>query len=291
MFQGQGLCVMDVSGGSSRREAFARGAPGIPRKFVAAALALFVVLGAGGVLLERALSSAGLNPDGGASADAPAQPSAAYPPPLSGGPGSAASAASFSGASEPIGAGGAAVLGLTSLKPAAAPDVVLTGPTGEAVDLAAMQGKVVVLSFFDAACDDICPVLGSEILAADAALGPAASSVEFVTINTDPLADQVAPPAKVFGGKAAPANWVFVSGSLKVLDRVWAEYLVTVDVSKGPGKVTHNDLMYFVDPRGILRYRATPFADEDLTGRWTLPAPVVSSWGAAMAATARDLLR
>ena len=279
---------------SGRPAAFARGAPGVPRKFIAAALALVVVLGVGGVLVERVLTAAGLNPDGGASSPASSgsQPSAAYPPPLSGGPAPDGSVPGVPVISKVLGAAAPSLLGLTDLNAAGAPPVLLKAPNGATVDLAALEGRVVVLSFFDSACDDICPVLGTEIAAADASLGAASSRVEFVTVNTDPLSPSAsARPLAVFGNAKAPSNWVFASGTVAALDSVWADYHISVDVTGVARKITHTDVLYFVDPRGLLRYRATPFANEDLAGRWSLPGTVEAAWGGAMAAAARDLLR
>jgi cytochrome oxidase Cu insertion factor (SCO1/SenC/PrrC family) len=289
---GESDAPISTSGTSARRAAFARGAPGIPRKFVVWVIALVVVLAVGGAVLERALSAAGLNPGGASSPPATAGAPAAYPPPLSGRPVSGeAGAPAFAGVSKPVAAGLSAVMGLGTLTPSVAPKVSLTGPVGP-VDLASLRGRVVVISFFDSACDDICHVLGSEIAAADSALGPEASRVMFLTVNTDPLAPgSAALSRKVFGSEEVPSNWVFASGTLSALDRVWTSYHITVDVARPAGAVSHNDLLYFVDPAGMLRYEASPYADEDLSGRWTLPVTVVSQWGEGIAAIAKDLSR
>ena len=44
-----------------------------------------------------------------------------------------------------------------------------------------------MLTFVNAECNDICPVLADEIAQADRLLGPRAASVDFVVVNTDPL--------------------------------------------------------------------------------------------------------
>jgi protein SCO1/2 len=182
-------------------------------------------------------------------------------------------------------------MGLVALKPAPSPAIALTGAGGAPGDRSAYSGRVVVITFFDSTCDDICPVLGAEINAADAALGSETRRVLFLSVNTDPLSPtSSASPAKVYGADAAPGNWVFASGRLVSLQPVWNAYHVTIDVTRG-GEMTHNDLMYFVDPSGLLRYEATPFADEGVSGRYSLPSTLVASWGEGIANVARELLR
>ncbi len=62
-----------------------------------------------------------------------------------------------------------------------------------------------------------------------------------------------------------------VTGPLATLDAVWKAYGVSISVDKKTGLEAHNDVMDFVDGRGDLRYRATPFADESTTGTFSLP--------------------
>ena len=47
--------------------------------------------------------------------------------------------------------------------------------------------------------------------------------------------------------------------------------------------------MEFIDPRGDLRYRATPFADESTTGTFSLPAASIARWGQGIATYAEQL--
>jgi hypothetical protein len=63
-----------------------------------------------------------------------------------------------------------------------------------------------------------------------------------------------------------------------------------VDVTKSSGSVSHNDVLYFVDPSGRLSYLTTPFANQVSAGRYTLPAPEIARWGHGMAELATGLL-
>jgi cytochrome oxidase Cu insertion factor (SCO1/SenC/PrrC family) len=150
-----------------------------------------------------------------------------------------------------------------------------------------------VLTFFNAPCNDICPVLASEIEQADANLGAQAGDVEFVTVNTDPsaLAASAETPAVNGTGLGALPNWHMVTGPLTSLNPLWKAYGVSITLETKTGLEAHNDVMDFLDPQGIVRYRATPIADESSTGAYTLPAPSEARWAQGIAMYAARLDR
>lgn len=252
-----------------RAAALAEGAPKVPRRVVMIALAVAAVLAIGGTGLERLFSSAGLNP-------VPATaPVATLPPvPL-----------------HEIRASMAAFLGIVRLSPTAAPPVALIDQNGTPVSISQLRGKVVVISFFNADCADACPVIAADIRAADSDLGVDRSRVVFLTVNTDPLqtATEPRPAAVTATGLATLGNWYFVTGSLRALNTVWRQYGVSINVYAHARTVTHNNVMYFVDPQGRLRLRATPVADEDRAGRFSLPMSSVSRSGAGIASYSTGL--
>jgi protein SCO1/2 len=160
------------------------------------------------------------------------------------------------------------------------------------VSLAEERGDAVVLTFFDSPCQDICPVMAAELLRAAADLGPEASRVVFLTVNTDPVVLSSAPASAAAArtGLGTLAHWHFLTSSLGHLNAVWKAYGVSVNVSPASGVVAHNDVMYFISPTGRLRYRATPFANEDSSGAFSLPSPSVARWGQGIATYAGQLL-
>lgn len=182
-------------------------APRIPRRFVYWAVAGAVVLAVGGTLGDHLI-------DGHVPALRPAASASSTS-------GSAASTGS-DGRFAPIAAPLGRFMGLTRTAPTPAPGISLTDQRGAEVSLASLRHKVVVLSFFDAACDDICPVLGRELNIADAALAARADRVELVAVNTDPLVTSVAEVAATSRrlGLAAKANWLFLTGPLSHSSRV-----------------------------------------------------------------------
>lgn len=183
------------------------------------------------------------------------------------------------------------MMGLTSPPAVPATGFSLTDQRGSTVSLASLRGKVVVLSFFNQTCNDICTVLAAELAAADADLGPASAGVALVTVNTDPRATRPATGPAPAGEAPVSglSNWYELTGSLRQLDPVWKAYGITIDVQVRTGRIAHNDKLYFVDPRGRLRAAATPFANESTGGSFSLPAAAIARWGAGIADEARSL--
>jgi cytochrome oxidase Cu insertion factor (SCO1/SenC/PrrC family) len=262
-----------------RAAALAEGAPGIPAKFVYWALAVVLVVSLGGLVGEHLFSSAGLNP----------VPTAT---PQRGAPTAPVATPTVPAPNRSLNSSLASFMGLSMLTPRRATPFTLADQGGRPTPVPAPSSRVVVLTFFNAPCNDICPVVAAEIVQADADLGMAASHVDFVTVNTDPtaLAQSAEAPALTETGLGALANWHMVTGPLAALDAVWRAYGVSISVDKKTGLEAHNDVMTFIDGRGDLRYRATPFADESTTGTFSLPTATVARWGQGIATYAKGLV-
>ena len=146
-------------------------------------------------------------------------------------------------------------MGLTAVAPRPAPAFTLTDQNEKPTSVPPQPPHVVVLTFFNAPCNDICPVLTAEIEQADADLGAEASNVEFITVNTDPNALAQSDEAPVLGTASlgALANWHMVTGSLATLNALWKAYGVSISVQKKTGVEAHNDVMDFIDAHGELR--------------------------------------
>jgi cytochrome oxidase Cu insertion factor (SCO1/SenC/PrrC family) len=264
-----------------RAAALEEGAPGIPTQFIWWVLGLVLVLSLGGFIAEHLFSATGLNPTPVTTTTAPnpvrTSPAATPAPPAS---------------NRSVNAPLASFMGLTVPSPRHATPFVLTDQHGQPVSVPAQPARVVVLTFFNAPCNDICPVLASEIEQADADLRARAGDVEFVTVNTDPsaLAASAETPVVDGTGLGALPNWHMVTGPLTSLNPLWKAYGVSISVDTKTGLEAHNDVMDFVDPTGILRYRATPFADESSGGTFTLAAPSEARWAQGMATYAGKLV-
>jgi cytochrome oxidase Cu insertion factor (SCO1/SenC/PrrC family) len=264
-----------------RTAAFRAGSQPVPRKVVVWITVALAVLALGGIALERLLGTAGVGTlastpvttlagTGGAPPSAPVQPDV-----------------------PPVAASAPALLGLTHLAGKPAPTFALSDQRGATWSPASARGKVVVLTFFDAACDDICPVLSSEISQADELLGAQQSRVEFVVVNADPLETSLAPTplALTQPTLSGMANLLFLNGPLAELSRVWKAYGVTVAVDDTTRVVTHSQSMYFIDRTGRLVLSASPFANESSLGTYSLQPGVIAEFARGVSASASGLLR
>ena len=102
-------------------------------------------------------------------------------------------------------------MGLGAVVSHPAPAFALTDQSGQPTAVPAQPPHVVVLTFFNAPCNDICPVLAAEIEQADADLGAQAADVEFITINTDPKA--LGSVRRGSGPQHDPARRAFPTGT------------------------------------------------------------------------------
>lgn len=164
--------------------------------------------------------------------------------------------------------------------------------TGKTVSLRSLQGRVVVLTFADADCKDICPVLGAELHAAAGDLAKTKVPVDFVTVNTDPLATSPK-DATILRQPLLSSipGWTFLTGSVAQLNGVWKSYGISITAERASKTVTHNELLYFISPRGALEWSALPFADQSANGSYSLAAPVVDRFGAGIARYASELAK
>lgn len=258
----------------------------VPRAFIVVAVACVALLGLGGAALDRAFPGTASEP---VAADVVTSVGN-YPPPFSIATAGGADHWSVTVAPQ-LAASQSSLMGLQKLTIMAAPDFSLADEQGRPTSLAGLRGRVVVLTFFDSACDDICPVMEAELSRAYADLGADTARVSFLTINTDPLGLSVAAagPAEKGSLRAVP-TWQFLTGSLSRLDSVWRSYGVAVEVQASTRTVSHNEVMYFIDTLGRARDRATPFANETRSGVYTLAVPTEARWAAGIADEARSLL-
>jgi cytochrome oxidase Cu insertion factor (SCO1/SenC/PrrC family) len=164
--------------------------------------------------------------------------------------------------------------------------------TGRAVSVASLRGQVVVLTFADATCKDICPILAAELRVAATDLEKSSVRATFVTVNTDPLATSPK-DATILNQPllASIPGWMFLTGPVKTLNHVWTDYGISITVNRTTKAVSHNDLLYFVRKNGSLAWTAIPFADQSRGGTYSLPQAVIDRFGAGIAKYARSLAK
>ncbi len=256
-----------------RAAAFRAGRTPIPPKFIMWMVATFAVLGLGGAVVEHYFGTIGL----------PTTPTTTFklaPTPTT-------------PSGRQISASLPALMGLKYIANAQAPGFSLLTQTGSLWSLHGARGKAVVLTFENSTCNDICPVLGAEIKEAQQRLGAKSSKVLFVIVNTDPQHVGVAPtPAALsIPGLATAHNVYFLTSKLTRLNAVWTNYGVSVRVGAKANQVMHNDVMYFIGPKGQLSAQATPFANESNRGVFSLSPSDIARFAQGIANTASSVVK
>jgi cytochrome oxidase Cu insertion factor (SCO1/SenC/PrrC family) len=131
----------------------------------------------------------------------------------------------------------------------------LTDQHGRSVSLASLRGNVVLLTFLDPVCTTDCPLIAQEFLAAGQLLSRAARNVELVAIAANPIYHQVT-DTQAFDRQEhldqAP-NWLFLTGSLPQLKRVWKDYAMTAEILPAGSMIGHPDVAYVIDRGGRVR--------------------------------------
>jgi cytochrome oxidase Cu insertion factor (SCO1/SenC/PrrC family) len=131
----------------------------------------------------------------------------------------------------------------------------LTDQSNRTVSLDSLRGRTVVLTFLDPVCTTDCPIIAQELRAADQQLGSAAAGVDLVAVVNNPLFLTSA-ATNAFDrqeGLAGLRNWLFLTGPLHALQQVWNDYGVLTSLLPAGAMVSHNDLVYVIDPKGNVR--------------------------------------
>ena len=136
-----------------------------------------------------------------------------------------------------------------------APDFqLINGESGQPVNLAALHGKVVLLTFLDPVCVG-CPAIAQQLHAASGLLGADSSGVELVAIAATTMHSR-AEFIRAFDknqGLALTPNWLFLTGPGVDLQRVWSSY-EQVSPRMMSGMMVHSDIVFVIDATGTLRW-------------------------------------
>jgi cytochrome oxidase Cu insertion factor (SCO1/SenC/PrrC family) len=138
-----------------------------------------------------------------------------------------------------------------------APQFSLTSQDGSAVSLASLRGKVVLLTFLDPVCTVDCPLIAQEFRQADRLLGPGRQrKVELVAVVTNSLyrAPEYTRAFDRQEGLAALPNWLFLTGSVSALHKVWHDYGISAEIVPAGGMILHQDSAYVIDAAGHTRF-------------------------------------
>jgi cytochrome oxidase Cu insertion factor (SCO1/SenC/PrrC family) len=149
-----------------------------------------------------------------------------------------------------------------------ASDFQLVDQRGEPVRLSDFRGKLVVLSFLDSTCHDICPITAQHLKNTLQVLQPgAAENVALFAINVNAAANAVSDVAAAsshWNMDDVPA-WHFLTGSPDELQSVWHAYSAGVQV-RPDGEISHLPGVYVIDQQGQKRWYISTPDDPSWTG-------------------------
>jgi cytochrome oxidase Cu insertion factor (SCO1/SenC/PrrC family) len=148
-----------------------------------------------------------------------------------------------------------AVDGAPQAVDAVAPAFSLVDQNGRPVTLASLRGKTIALTFLDDTCTTDCPVIAQEFRTTDSYLGNEARHVEMVAINANPrfiTTDYLAAFDQQEGLEHV-ANWLYLTGSLPELRRVWAHYGESVIYLPAGSMIGHSEYAWVIDASGHTR--------------------------------------
>jgi cytochrome oxidase Cu insertion factor (SCO1/SenC/PrrC family) len=152
---------------------------------------------------------------------------------------------------------------------APAPGFSLENQYGRTVSLSELRGKTIALTFLDPVCTTDCPTIGQEFRKADLALGNNARGTIFIAICTNPIYRSTF-YTEAFDreeGLNRLTNWLYLTGNLKALNVVWANYGVEVSVLPAGAMIDHSDVAYVIDAKGNTRYILSADPGPDSTAR------------------------
>jgi len=140
----------------------------------------------------------------------------------------------------------------------AAPDFTLTDQNGETVSLSSFEGNVVVLTFLDPNCTDICPLTTLYFARAQAKLGDDLSDrIVYLAVNVNAESnsvEEISQASQKWRSKELE-RWHFLTGDPDELESVWTDYGVVVKLNPDKdGEVIHTPGVYLIGPDGQRRW-------------------------------------
>jgi len=149
--------------------------------------------------------------------------------------------------------GGGAALA-NALDPAS--DFTLQDQEGQAVSLAALRGKLVVLDFVFTHCPGPCPILTATKQRVQERLGPELHErTHFLSVSVDPVRDRPEVLRAYADARGLDlSNWSFLTGSPEAVDAVLRAYGVGA-VPGEDGEIEHTVASFLIDPEGRISRR------------------------------------
>ncbi len=139
--------------------------------------------------------------------------------------------------------------GATVLPDSVALDFTLRDVYGNAVQLSAQRGRVVVLTFLYTRCRDVCPLIAENLNSVLRRLGSSRSEVSVIAVSVDPVGDtRQAVRAYIRLHRLLP-QFHYLVGTAAELRPVWQAYNV-LSIARNLETIDHSAPTLLLDRRG-----------------------------------------
>jgi protein SCO1/2 len=165
--------------------------------------------------------------------------------------GLSACGSSSSSRSESSGAvGGPGLQGLVLKPRKPAPALALRNYSGGHVSLAALRGKAVLVTFVYTHCPDVCPLIVSDLAAAQRGLGKEARHLRILAVTVDPRRDTPAAIRSFLATRGATGRMDYLLGTPGQLRRAWKAWDVSVITGRNHRTAGHSSIVYGITASG-----------------------------------------
>jgi protein SCO1/2 len=145
-----------------------------------------------------------------------------------------------------------------------APNFALTDQFGRHITFDQFHGHPVLLTFTDAHCAQLCPVVAETIHRALLEVGPAANRLGVLGVSVNPAQDTL-PSMRAFSREHGLLHrWHYLTGKRHQLAPIWHAYHLFVAPPNAPPAVrnAHTSATYLIDGRGRERVLLTGVPDD-----------------------------
>jgi protein SCO1/2 len=138
--------------------------------------------------------------------------------------------------------------GLTANPPEPAPPLKLDNYLGQPVNLTNYRGKAVLVLFIYDHCPDICPIMVSNLHAAQNQLSDSErKQLQIIAVSVDPKGDTPTTVKKFLAEHQMTGRMQYLIGSRPELENVWAQWSIKQKndpTNKNPDLVEHSAMVY-----------------------------------------------
>jgi protein SCO1/2 len=125
-----------------------------------------------------------------------------------------------------------------------APNFTLHDQNGQAVTLATLRGKFVLLTFLYVHCTNVCPAIAEQLNEALRELpSTSRAQVRVLAVSVDPKGDTPAAVANFIAVHRLLPQFLYLTGTLKTLLPVWNDYHIASEQEPGGIVLGHTALV------------------------------------------------